>query len=199
MLFSTTKSILLKNGASRDIPSLVSRLGGTKTLIVTDNGILNFGLLDSCLQAFKEEKKGGEVVIFSDVTPDPTEDNVSKAVEVAMAEGCDAVVGFGGGSSMDVAKVVAHLCHGDVSKNTVAGDYQGMYGVEQIGNARLPLIQVPTTAGTGSEVTPISILTNAAKLKQGIVSSTLLPDFAVLDGEWGGAGWWATDFRWLNG
>ncbi|GMH48228.1 hypothetical protein TL16_g00242 [Triparma laevis f. inornata] len=182
MLFSTTKSILLKNGASRDIPSLVSRLGGTKTLIVTDNGILNFGLLDSCLQAFKEEKKGGEVVIFSDVTPDPTEDNVSKAVEVAMAEGCDVVVGFGGGSSMDVAKVVAHLCHGDVSKNTVVGDYQGMYGVEQIGNARLPLIQVPTTAGTGSEVTPISILTNAAKLKQGIVSSTLLPDFAVLDG-----------------
>ncbi|GMH89707.1 hypothetical protein TrST_g9840 [Triparma strigata] len=183
MLFNTTKSILFKNGASKDIPSLVTRLGGKKPLVVTDKGILDFGLLDGCLKAFQGSDVG-EVVVFSDVTPDPTEDNVLRAVEVAIANSCDAVVGFGGGSSMDVAKVVAHLCHAEVSGGGggFSEDFQKMYGVDQISSARLPLIQVPTTAGTGSEVTPISILTNAAKLKQGIVSPTLLPDFAVLDG-----------------
>ncbi len=109
---------------------------------------------------------------------DPPESIVLEAAALARASAAEAVVGLGGGSSMDVAKLVAVLAHPSCEQ-----PLQAMYGVGQVTAPRLPLVQVPTTAGTGSEVTPISILTTGECEKKGVVSPTLLPDVAVLDGE----------------
>ena len=89
----------------------------------------------------------------------------------------DGVIGLGGGSSMDVAKLIAVLASG---RKDIVQLLESIYGIDLVLGNRLPLIQVPTTAGTGSEVTPISIVTTGATQKTGIVSKRLLPDFAIL-------------------
>jgi len=96
------------------------------------------------------------------------------AVSSAQAFGCDGVIGFGGGSSMDVAKLLAVLIKGEQQLSEI-------YGVNQISGGRLPLIQVPTTAGTGSEATMVSIITTGETTKAGVVSRTLLADKVILD------------------
>lgn len=108
---------------------------------------------------------------------DPPELNIHSAVHMAKSESVAAIVGLGGGSSMDVAKVVAFLSHRNCNQ-----ELKDMYGVGNCKGERLPLIQVPTTAGTGSEVTPIAIITTGENEKKGVVSDILLPDWAVLDG-----------------
>ena len=92
----------------------------------------------------------------------------------ARAAGVDGVIGFGGGSSMDTAKLAAYLLRSDQALDDI-------YGVEQCTGDRLPLALVPTTAGTGSEMTPISVLTKSATEKMGVSSHQLMPDLAVLD------------------
>lgn len=121
------------------------------------------------------------VEIYSDTAADPAESLVLNAAARANEHAADAVIGFGGGSSMDIAKLVAVL-----AAPSNAADPQPlaeMYGVDNVRGNRLPLVQVPTTAGTGSEATPISIITLGAEQKAGVVSPQLLPDVALLDGE----------------
>jgi alcohol dehydrogenase len=103
---------------------------------------------------------------------------VLDAARQAREAKADLVIGFGGGSSMDVAKLVALLAHPDASQQL-----SDIYGVGLATGPRLPLIQVPTTAGTGSEVTPVAIVTTGATTKAGVVAPSLLPDLAVLDAE----------------
>ncbi|GMI38664.1 hypothetical protein TeGR_g5776 [Tetraparma gracilis] len=178
MIFSTTKQLVSFPGASKQLPSLLSALGVSRPLIVTDAGILEAGLLSPLLASLPAAS------VFADVVPDPTTTNVLSCVEAYLHSGCDGVVGFGGGSSMDVAKVAAYLA-------VTPTPLEECWGVDMLGRRRAPLVQVPTTAGTGSEVTPVSILTKAGEgggaggpvSKAGIVSPTLLPDLAVLDGE----------------
>jgi len=145
-------------------------------LLVTDRGIADSGLCDGCVQEM--ERSGYEVDVYSEVIADPPEENIREAVDRAKQRGVVGVVGFGGGSSMDVAKLVSFL-----SSSECTQDLSDIYGVGMCKGSRLPLIQVPTTAGTGSEVTPISIVTTGQNEKKGIVSPLLLPDWAVLDGE----------------
>ncbi len=114
--------------------------------------------------------------MFSDVVADPPASIVEEACAKARALDIDGVIGFGGGSSMDVAKLVA-LMVGSGEK------LDDIYGVNMVKGKRLPLIQIPTTAGTGSEVTPISIITVGATEKKGVVAPALLPDIALLDAE----------------
>lgn len=99
---------------------------------------------------------------------------VLDAANYAKQQNVDVIVGFGGGSSLDVAKVIALLAHPNQTQNL-----QEMYGVNQVKTARLPLILIPTTAGTGSEVTPISIVTTGETTKMGIVSPVLYADTAI--------------------
>mgnify|MGYP001219711580 FL=1 len=101
-----------------------------------------------------------------------------QAVAAAQALQAELVVGFGGGSSMDVAKLVAILSHPQCTQSLA-----DMYGVGNTKEPRLPLLQVPTTAGTGSEVTPIAIVTTGETTKAGVVSPVLQPDIALLDAE----------------
>lgn len=174
--FATTAQILCESGAAGRLASLCQERGAQRVMLVTDPGITRFGLLDGVLPGFAQA--GVAVEVFDQVIADPPEAIVLNAVERARALGADLVVGFGGGSSMDVAKLVALLAHPNCQQAL-----KDIYGVGNARGQRLPLIQVPTTAGTGSEVTPISIVTTGETTKMGVVSPLLLPDLALLDAE----------------
>jgi alcohol dehydrogenase len=141
-------------------------------LLVTDAFLRRSGLLAPALGAM--EAAGWALRIYDGVTPDPSEAVVLAATE--LARGADLVIGFGGGSSMDTAKVAAVLGRPDQALALTQ-----LYGVESVRAQRLPLIQVPTTAGTGSEVTRISIITTGESTKAGIVNRALLADHVLLD------------------
>ncbi|MCJ7705783.1 MAG: iron-containing alcohol dehydrogenase, partial [Desulfobacterales bacterium] len=114
-------------------------------------------------------------VIFDGVEPDPRIEVVEKSVEKAKKEGIDLIIGLGGGSSLDIAKVTSIMI-------TNLGKIDGFFGIDLVPNPGVPVILVPTTAGTGSEVTPIAILSDTKeKLKKGIVSPTLFPEVAIVD------------------
>jgi alcohol dehydrogenase class IV len=169
--FSTTSSIRFGWGATSDIGKDFKAGAGRKTLVVTDPGIVKSGLLDRLISALDTAP-----VIYDKVEADPPEAIVQDATSVACSAGVKAVIGFGGGSSLDVAKLVALLACGKEH----LGD---IYGVNNVRYERLPLALVPTTAGTGSEVTPIAVVTTAGSEKKGVVSEVLLPDLALLDPE----------------
>lgn len=172
--FQTTKSIISEVGSTARIGEIMADMGCRKVAFVTDKIILELGLAQAALDSLK--KVGVDVHIIDDVVADPPEDMILKAVAEAKAEGVDGVVSVGGGSSMDTAKLIAILVDSD---QPIAE----MYGVGLVKGGRLPLVLSPTTAGTGSEVTPISIVTTGTNEKKGVVSHQLLPDWAVLDAE----------------
>jgi alcohol dehydrogenase class IV len=171
-LFSAVSDVLVGAGTSQQLGDIAVAMGLQRALIVTDPGIIKFGLLDSAVQNL--EANNVALSIYSDVVADPPESVVMDAVAAAQEFGCDGVIGFGGGSSMDVAKLLAVLIKGEQSLADI-------YGVDQIAGGRLPLIQVPTTAGTGSEATMVSIITTGETTKAGVVSRTLLADKIILD------------------
>ncbi|MBD2837228.1 iron-containing alcohol dehydrogenase [Pseudomonas sp. JM0905a] len=174
--FATTAQILCESGSAARLAELCRERGAHRVLLVTDPGITRLGLLDDILLGFALE--GISVAVYDQVQADPPEAVVLEAVELGKVLGAELVVGFGGGSSMDVAKLVALLAHPDCQ--------QGLADIYGVGNARgrrLPLLQVPTTAGTGSEVTPIAIVTTGETTKMGVVSPLLLPDLALLDAD----------------
>jgi alcohol dehydrogenase class IV len=168
--FNTTPRIRFAEGAAAEIGPMAHAMGLSCVLLVTDGWLAGSGLLDAALSAFRAA--GVSVTMFTDVVADPPEAVVLKAAHAALS--CDGVVGIGGGSPMDVAKLAALLAR---SGETLAD----IYGVGNAKGPRLPLILSPTTAGTGSEVTPIAIVTTGASEKKGVVSPLLLPDAAVLD------------------
>lgn len=170
--FNTTPRILCEPGASEKLAALAAGLGVQRPCLISDGGIAASGLLEP-VQA-QLEQASLQVTVFSDVIADPPEAIIHKALQKAVQAGCDGVIGFGGGSAMDTAKLIALLLDGSQS-------LQEVYGVDQARGKRVPLIQVPTTAGTGSEVTPIAIVTTGETTKQGVVAPQLLPDIAVLD------------------
>ena len=173
--FQTTSSILSEVGSTAKIGEIMAGMGCKNVAFVTDAMILKLGLADSALEGLK--KAGIAVHVFQDVVADPPEEMILKAVAEAKAAGIDGVVSVGGGSSMDTAKLIAVLC-GQTDQSI-----DQMYGVGMVKGTRLPLVLSPTTAGTGSEVTPISIVTTGTNEKKGVVSPQLLPDWAVLDAE----------------
>ncbi|HYC04897.1 MAG TPA: iron-containing alcohol dehydrogenase [Azospirillaceae bacterium] len=170
LAFATTRSLAAKPGAALELGARLKAMGASRALVVTDPGVRRAGLLEAPLATLAEA--GVTAEIFDEVVPDPTDRVVLAAG--SRARGMDAVVGFGGGSAMDVAKLAAALAGSDQPLD-------GMYGVGFVTGPRLPLVLVPTTAGTGSEVTPISIVTTGGEEKKGIVSPVLLPDLALLD------------------
>lgn len=141
-------------------------------LFVTDAALLGLGLPRQALAGLR--KAGHDMIIFDAVEADPSASTILAAVEAGRAGGASCVVGFGGGSPMDVAKLAAYLLG--------SGDaLDAIYGVDQAQGVRLPLALVPTTAGTGSEATPISIVTVGESEKKGVVARPLIADVALLD------------------
>ncbi|MBI5317835.1 iron-containing alcohol dehydrogenase [Bradyrhizobium sp.] len=173
-IFNTTRSIVSGPGAVAQLGDIGKSILGPRALLVTDIGLVRLGVLDTALDSLKAA--GIAVAIFDKVEADPPEANIFAGVEAAKAHGATGILAIGGGSPMDVAKVIALL---QGSGESLAG----AYGVGMAKGPRLPLVLVPTTAGTGSEVTPIAIITTGEAEKKGIVSPLLLPDLALLDAD----------------
>ncbi len=171
-VFETVPRIICEQGGISRLGELATNLGAKRLFIVTDAGLVKAGLLDKALESLKAA--GQDAMVYADVLADPPEERVEAAVNAALEAKADGVVGLGGGSSMDTAKLVALLA-------CTPQDLPSVYGIGLAKGPRLPLIQVPTTAGTGSEVTPIAIVTTPTNEKKGVVSPLLYPDLALLD------------------
>lgn len=170
--FNTVPAIVFGDGAAGRIGAIAAERGWRRPLVVTDRAIVELGLAAPMLDALGAG--GTAAPVYAEVVADPPERVVLAAAALARESGADSVIGFGGGSSLDVAKLAALLAAG-------REELPAIYGVGKARGPRLPLMLVPTTAGTGSEVTPISIVTTGASEKMGVVSPVLLPDVAVLD------------------
>jgi alcohol dehydrogenase class IV len=173
-IFNTTAQIVFRPGAAAVLGEIVRQKLGERTLFVTDRGLRSLGLCDPALTSLAAS--GIEVTVFDGVEADPSIATVLSAVEAARSAGATGIIGFGGGSSLDVAKVVALLCGS-------GEDIEGAWGVGNAKGPRLPLVLVPTTAGTGSEVTSVSIITVGGDEKRGVSSPIILPDIAILDAD----------------
>jgi alcohol dehydrogenase class IV len=172
--FNTTRSIQFGAGSLAKLGDLARATMGARVLVVTDPGMMRTGIVERALEFLKAS--GVEATLFDTVEADPPEAIIHAATEIARSQEVEGVIGLGGGSSLDVAKLVALLAFG-------REELKAVYGVGNAKGPRLPLILVPTTAGTGSEVTPISIVTTGSAEKMGVVSPVLLPDVALLDPE----------------
>ena len=170
--FNTVRRIISGAGSALQLADQCRRLGVSRPLLVTDPGLMAIGLVQPVLAALEAE--GLAAVVFDQVREDPPEATVLAAADQGRSQGVDGVLAVGGGSSMDVAKVVAVLLGGQQALAQI-------YGVGNVTGQRLPLVLVPTTAGTGSEVTPVSIITVGENEKRGVSSPLILPDIALLD------------------
>ena len=171
-VFNTTTSIVFEPGASGRLGDLLANRLGRRPLFVTDPGLRRIGLCDPAIASL--QNAGLDVTVFDAVEADPSRATLIAAVEAGSAAGATGVIGFGGGSSLDVAKLAALLLGS-------TEDLDEAWGVAKAKGPRLPLALAPTTSGTGSEVTPVSIITVGEEEKRGVSSPTILPDVAILD------------------
>ncbi len=169
--FNTTPGLRYGSGQAKDSCKEISNKLGQSILFITDKGLMSLGLTE---QTLKELKKISSVEIFDDVEADPSKKTLLKAIEVGKKIKATGVIGFGGGSSMDVAKLTALILGS-------GENLEEAWGVANAKGPRLPLVLIPTTAGTGSEVTPVSIITVGEEEKKGVSSPIILPDLAILD------------------
>ena len=174
--FQTVPKIVCASGSLTRLPALIAeQFTATRILIITDQGIVNCGLAEPVRRALVDA--GMDAEVFSNVIADPSSEIIEEALNAAKIYKCDLVIGLGGGSSMDAAKLVALLLKSGQRLDEI-------YGVGAVRGARqTPLVLIPTTAGTGSEVTPISIVTTGKTQKMGVVSPQLYADIALLDAE----------------
>ena len=171
--FNTTPGIILGKGASvSSCDRIIDKLGDN-IFVITDADLTKIELNKPIINQIS---KSSNLEVFDDVESDPSKKTLIKALKSAKNFKPTGILGFGGGSSMDIAKLISLL----------AGTEQDIENIWGVGNAkgpRLPLVLIPTTAGTGSEVTPISIITLEKDEKKGVSSEIILPDLAVLDPE----------------
>lgn len=173
-VFNTTARLICRPGAAADLGTLTGGMLGVDVLFVTDPGLRALGLERAAIASL--ESQGARVTVFDSIEADPSLSTLHAAIDMARAAGATGLVGFGGGSSMDVAKLAALLAGS-------GEDLEAAWGVGNAKGPRLPLVLVPTTAGTGSEATPVSIITVGENEKRGVSSPLLLPDVAVLDAD----------------
>lgn len=171
-IFSPNK-VLFGIGASREIGKEAKVLGGTKVLIVTDPGVVNSGLVSSLRTSLEEA--GMKVFLFDRVEPEPSASLVDESAQLTKENGIDIVVGVGGGSSLDIAKGASLLASNP-------GNVLDYCGMDLIPKRGLPKILVPTTAGTGSEVTRVFVLTDKRdNMKKVVFSNYAIPELALVD------------------
>ena len=174
-IFKTVSDIRIAPGGAAMLDLFVEGLCANKRIaVVTDKGVRGLGLMDGGIDAL--ESAGFDVMIFDQVVPDPPDTIVLEIADGIRAFGASLVIGFGGGSPMDTAKVAAHLAGCDQP-------LESMYGVGNAKGPKLPLLLIPTTSGTGSEVTNVAILTTGKTAKKGVVADSLYADRVLLDAE----------------
>jgi len=165
--------ILAGFGASERLGQEAMNIGAKKTLLVTDKGVVSSGIGKNIKDHL--EKNGVGVEIFDEVMSDPDIANAEVCIKVAQKDRYDLIVGVGGGSSMDIASIASVMM-------TNAGTVHDYFGINLVKNPGIPTILIPTTAGTGAEVTPNAILTDTKeRLKKAVVSPHILPRVAIID------------------
>ncbi|MFJ4087620.1 iron-containing alcohol dehydrogenase [Pseudomonas psychrophila] len=170
--FRSVPRIICEAGALQEVGSVFRGLGAQRVILVCDPGIVSLGFAGQAQAVL--ETAGCEVAVFDQVAPDPSSTLVEQAVKQAQGFKADGVLGLGGGSSLDAAKLVALLINSEQS-------LEDLYGTDKAQGQRTPLVLMPTTSGTGSEVTWVSVITDAQQRKQAVYSPQLLPDVAILD------------------
>jgi alcohol dehydrogenase class IV len=165
--------IIAGPGSLSTIQEIPAAYGAEKVLIITDQGVWNAGLIEKPKTIL--ESAGFRVAVIHDTPPEPAVDQVKTIFQQAKTLEGQMIIGIGGGSAMDVAKLVSVLLTNDVS-------LEQLLGKTQIAHRGLPTLMVPTTAGTGSEATPNAIvLVPEEEVKIGIVNNKLIPDCVILD------------------
>jgi alcohol dehydrogenase class IV len=161
-------------GVSSTIAEELRQRGAKNPLLVTDANIAELGVLNPIEESLTDA--GAEYIVFDGVVPNPKAETFTAPVDQFSAEGCDSVVAIGGGSSIDTGKAISILVEN-------GGEISGYYGVDNVPEPiSFPLVTVPTTAGTGSEVTPAAVVSEPAdKQKMPIISENIFPTVAVLD------------------
>ena len=171
-IFNTTSEIRFGSSMSKLCAEEVSKKLGSNVLFITDKDLMSLKLTEPTLNELR--KFSSLVEIFQDVEADPSIKTLINAIEAGKKINATGVIGFGGGSSMDVAKLTSLILGSNEN-------IEDAWGVSNAKGPRLPLVLIPTTAGTGSEVTPISIITVGEEEKKGVSSAIILPDIAILD------------------
>ena len=173
--FSIPQNIKVGAGSLNKLPELAKELGKKKAFIISGPHLNKIGMVKKCQDAL--ESAGILSDCFTETEANPSTETVEKATEQYKSCGADFIVAFGGGSPLDVAKAVAVLA-------TFGGKITDYEGVGKVKGPVVPMIAIPTTAGTGSEVTAFSVITDHSRnYKLTIVSNYLLPTYAILDAE----------------
>ena len=163
-------------GSITKLPALIKQNGINKVLLVTDNGLIKLGLPNSLMKALEDE--GVEYVVFCNIQPNPTDENVEEGFLIYKENKCEGIIAFGGGSPMDCGKAIAAR---NAHPNKSVKQLQGILKVHK---KICPFFAVPTTAGTGSETTVAAVITEAkTHHKAPINDPAILPKYAVLDPE----------------
>ena len=172
-IFHNINRLIQGCGSISALREEVARLGGTRVLVVTDPGLLQSGIPDRVVSLLA----GTDVRVWSDVESDPSVESVDACARFVVREGIDLMIGLGGGSPIDTAKCASIIA-------TNGGKTEDYLGIEKVPRPGLPKIFIPTTAGTGSEVTNVAVLSlKKMRTKKGIVSRHLMADCAILDAE----------------
>ena len=171
--FNTVRRIVSGCGCLESLGDEINRIPGKKALVITDPGIKAAGLLDVMAKAL--ERCNIPYLFFTEVEPEPSIEVVTASLAAAKAFGPDVIIGFGGGSSLDISKITSVML-------TNAGPIEKYFGMELVPNPGIPLVLIPTTAGTGSEMTSICVLSDTKnKVKKGIVSEYMFARAVLLD------------------
>ena len=173
--FSVPQNIIVGRGSLAKLPEVAEKSGGKKAFIISGPHLNKMGIVQSCVDAMKA--KGIESSVFTETEGNPSVETVDKASAAYKESGADFIVALGGGSPMDVAKAVGVVAR-------YGGSITEYEGADKVPGDIIPLIAVPTTAGTGSEVTAFSVITDHSRnYKLTVFSYKLIPSYAILDAE----------------
>ena len=173
--FLLPTKIVMEPGLRQRTGEHLLGLGLSHVLLVTDPGVKNAGLLDSIYASL--EQAGIRYDEISDVKPNPRSEDVNRAAQLYRGKGIDGVLAVGGGSAMDAAKAISVL----LTHDGIVEDYEGAFALK---NAVLPIVAIPTTAGTGSEVTFFSVITDTRRqFKMSLLDYRIGPVLALLDSD----------------
>ncbi len=173
--FKIPQDIIFGKGCLSKLPEILKEVGCDSVYLISDPGLKSVGVVDKVEKIITEA--GVNYTDFLDVQPNPTIDIVQAALEKYKASGAKCVVALGGGSPMDVAKSVGILA-------TYGGKVTDYVGRGKVPGPTIPLIAIPTTAGTGSEVTASSVITDAeTNYKMAVISYNIIPSYALIDPE----------------
>ena len=173
--FKVPQNIIFGFGALNKLPDILKEEKCQSVFLITDQTLKSIGVVEKIEKII--EKQGLKCCVFTDITVNPTIENVNSALEVLKNSGCESIIALGGGGPMDVAKAVGVLA-------THGGSITDYVGVQKVPGPTMPLIAIPTTAGTGSEVTASSVITDEkTHYKMSVISYYICPTYAILDPE----------------